>query len=305
MKITPVNTPSIGAIGTDSGVPQTARDRALNAFKDISVTPVYQQGQEVPREIPTLSMSTQEARVPTFDPNQNQTDAAIEDTKPLSPQMLAIAKQKRALQARESELAKRESALGDNGDRIDLAQIKQDPLSVLRKAGVTYEELTQAVINNPESSSEIQELRQLVSSMEQKLQDEFSSRDEQVKQQVLSEMKRNAEWLMKSNPDDYELVRAEGAIPQVMSLIERTYNETGEVLDEEEALQLVENHLVDKYTKISSYKKIQSKLAPAQLQPQLTQKPPMRTITSRDSSTTPMSAQERAIAAFYGQPIRR
>jgi hypothetical protein len=84
-----------------------------------------------------------------------------------------------------------------------------------------------------------------------------------------------------------------------MTLIEKTYRETGEVLDVSEALQLVEDHLINESLRIASINKVQSKLQP-QMKPQ-TMQPQMKTLTNKDNARVQETRKARALAAFHGQ----
>jgi hypothetical protein len=113
-------------------------------------------------------------------------------------------------------------------------------------------------------------------------------------------MRKEAQTLV-AEGEDYELVRETRSIPQVMTLIERTYRETGEVLEVSEALKLVEDELYKDSLKLAALKKVQSGLAPAQPAPQPMQpQRQMRTLTNRDTASVPMSRKARALAAFQG-----
>lgn len=229
------------------------------------------------------------------------TQAAVEVTQPLSPQLALLAKQKRALQVKERELVNRERALSQptSGSGIDIARLKSEPLSVLLENGVTYEQLTNAIMANS-GNSEINSLKAEIESLKQGIDQKFTEKDAQAERQVLAEMQREANRLCGTG-DDFELVRETRNVPNVMKLIERTYRKTGEVLDVREALQLYEAELYKDAQKMMRYKKLQSQYSPmtSQPQPQLRQTG-MRTLTNRDTASVPMSSRARAMAAFYG-----
>lgn len=235
------------------------------------------------------------------DDNRNNEDPKVveEVTQPLSAQAAAFARQRRALQVKERELADREKALSSQSqgsDRIDIARLKSEPLNVLLEAGVTYDQLTEAILAN-QGNSEVNALKTKISELEQGIEKKFSDRETQAEQQVLAEMKRDATKLA-AEGETFEMVRETGSIPDVMQLIERTYRETGEVLDVREACQLVEEELVNRYSKLANLKKLQAKLASSVQQSP--QRQGMRTLTNRDTASVPMSAKARAIAAFHG-----
>lgn len=230
--------------------------------------------------------------------DNNKTEA-VEATQPLSPQLALLAKQRRALQVKERELSDREKALtSDPTSRgIDVARLKSEPLRVLLENGVTYDQLTEAILAGQGGDSEIHALKAEIEALKLGIDKKFTDKDAQSKQQVLSEMKREAEKIVREN-DDYELVREHRSVPDVIELIDRTYEENGEVLDVTDALRLVEEELFRRDHRITKFKKFQSQSQPM-AQPQQRQSG-MRTLTNRDTASVPLSAKARAMAAFYG-----
>ncbi len=237
-------------------------------------------------------------------PDTEEPAGADEATKPLSPQFAALAKQRRALQVKERELLDREKALSAQvpaqGTSVDLARLKSEPLSVLLEAGVTYEQLTEAILANQNGdSSQIRSLEAKIAALESGIDKKLTDRDSQQEQQVLAEMTREANSLV-AEGDTFEMVRETRSVPDVMTLIERTYRETGEVLDVREALQLVEDDLIEESLKLARFNKVQTRLQPPAPLPQPNQHRQMRTLTNRDTASVPMSAKARALAAFNG-----
>jgi len=224
----------------------------------------------------------------------------VEATQPLSPQLAHLAKQRRALQAKERELKDREEAFltkSQGRDQVDLARLKSEPLRVLQDAGVTYEQLTEAILAN-QGNGEINALKAEINALKEGVDKKFIDRETQAEQQVLSEMRRDAENIIKQG-DDFELVRETGSVPDVMRLIEMTYRESGEVLDVSEALKLVEDELFARNQKIAGLKKMQGLYKPAEPVAQPRQQG-MRTLTNKDTASVPLTAKARALAAFYG-----
>jgi hypothetical protein len=236
--------------------------------------------------------------------SSEQVEKVTEDTKPLSPQFAALARQRRALQVKERELADRERVLSETSPKIGqdelVARLKSQPLSVLQEYGVTYDQLTEAILANNGSNPDIQALKAEIKALKEGVDKTFTDRDTHQEQQVLAEMRREASILSRTG-DTFEMVRETGSLNDVMTLIERTYREQGEVLDVTEALQLVENDLVNEAIKIANYKKVQGKLnTSSQPAPALQQPRTMRTLTSRDGTSIPLSRKERAMRAFTG-----
>ena len=232
--------------------------------------------------------------------NVEKPNAAIEVTEPLSPQFAALAKQRRALQVKERELLDREKAAEaklQGGNFIDAARLKSEPLNVLLEAGVTYDQLTQAILAN-QGDPKVTALEAKIAALEQGVEKKLNEREARAEQQALAEMRREAERLVASS-DDFELVRATRSLPLVMELIERTYRREGEVLDVTEATRLVEDHLFKENQKLLGLKKMQGLIKPPE-QPAPLRNPGMRTLTNKDTASVPLTAKQRAIAAFYG-----
>jgi len=228
-----------------------------------------------------------------------------EETKPLSPQFAALARQKRALQVKERELAEREAKLNQPAgeDYVSKADLLANPLKVF-ELGVTYDQLTEALLANQSGiTPELKALQAKVEALEKGVDTKLTERDAQAKQQVLAEMTREAKTLV-AEGEDYALVREKGYVPQVIQLIDQTYEKTGEILDVPYALSLVEEQLLQDELRIANLEKIRSKLTPAQVEAQQQQQKPvptMRTLTNRDGATPALGRRERAMLAFAGQ----
>jgi hypothetical protein len=227
---------------------------------------------------------------------------ALEDTRPLSPQFAALAKQRRALQIKERELADRERAIQSNpvtdGGSELIARLKSQPLSVLQEHGVTYDQLTEAILNNG-SNSEVKALEARLKAIEEGVDKRFQTQEERQEEAALTEMLYEAENLAKEG-EAYELIRDRNAYDQVLRLIHSTYKKTGRVMEVTQAMDKVEAQILDRDLKIANTNKIRSRLfADQPLQTQPTQRT-MRTLTSRDGAAAPLDRKSRAMAAFRG-----
>lgn len=286
---TPGNEPQT-SVGLD-GNPVPSRVESVKKFlmKTNANPTVYNQDGTVPQELPN-SINNVETKVP-------------EATEPISPQLALLAKQRRALQVRQRELETREKALREKesgSPSIDVAQLKAEPLRILLENGVTYQQLADAVMASQNSGNpEVYALKAEIAALKQGIDQRFTEEKTTQEKQILAEMQREASSLVEAN-ENFELIKATRSVPQVMRLIERTYRETGEVLDISEACRLVEDELFKDAQKIVQAKKLQGQL-PQALQPQPRSQPVMRTLTNRDTASPVLSAKQRAIAAFYGQ----
>lgn len=295
MKISPMSMTGavVGAIATGAEAPQSMSQKVRALKMNTNATPG--RVEEIP-EVPPLTTTDV-----SIDPASETADA----TQPLSPQFAALAKQRRALQVKEREIADREKALQasstSQADAVPVARLKSDPLGVMLEAGVTYEQLTEAVLANQNGyNPEIAALKEELKALKGEMTKTFTDKEAQSEQAALNQMMREATQIS-AQGEDFELVRETGSLPQVRQLIERTYKETGEVLDVREALKLVEEELIKDSLKIASLKKIQGQFtqAPPVAQP-LQQQRQMRTLTNRDTASVPLSRKARALAAFAG-----
>lgn len=233
--------------------------------------------------------------------NERNTQAASEETQPLSPQFAALAKQRRALQ-RERELLEKEKALATSPgqvESIEVARLKSEPLKVLLENGVTYEDLTQAILNNQENS-EIYALRREMDAYKQEMKDTLDQREANAEKQALMEMANEARSLI-HNSNEFELIRSMGHLPDVTRLIEQVYRKDGQLLTVHEACSMIENELFEDIQKVASVEKVRSRISqPTPQARPMQQHSGMRTLTNRDTATVPLTAKQRAIAAFHG-----
>jgi hypothetical protein len=250
-----------------------------------------------------------EAAAATKDPaSSNQASneqATIEDTKPLSPQFAALARQKRALQVKERELLEKEKALGSpvkDGAPDLMARLKSQPLSVLQEAGVTYDQLTEAILSGQGVNPEIQALKEELKSLKKGVDETFQTKEEQAEQSALTEMSFEIDDLAKEG-DAFECIRAEGdsAVEAVLRHIYKTYKATGRVPDVRTSMEKVENDLLVKAEKFAGINKLRAKIAPAETATLQPQQRGMRTLTARDTAIPNMGRRARAIAAAMGK----
>jgi hypothetical protein len=223
------------------------------------------------------------------------------------------------LKQREEALKVREAALTpstqfDPSKYVERERIKQDALTVLEESGVQYDALTQQILNrqptDPRVMSSLQQLQEKqakIDAMLANLEKTQQQRDVEARQAAIKQIRNDAKQLVYTDPE-FETVKAMNAVKDVVELIERTYDKDGVILSVEEAAKEVENYLVEEAMKITQIGKIKKRMAAAnasQLKsdtktPQ-SQQPQMKTLTNATSSTRPLTARERAIAAMEGR----
>lgn len=251
------------------------------------------------RFTPKIENEVESAKIPI----NEQSQVVVEQTNPLDPQVAAFAKQRRSLQVKERELADREAAIisktPTDGSPDIIARLKSEPLSVLQEYGVTYDQLTEAILADKSNiNPEIFKLREELKALKEGVDKNLSDRDTQAEQQVLREMRKEADSLVNQD-DTYPLVKATNMTKKAIELIHCTYKETGEVLEVSSALQLIEDDLFKENLKLANLDKIKNAIFPAQPAQQQRQNT-IRTLTNRDSSSVGLSRRERAMMAANG-----
>lgn len=228
-----------------------------------------------------------------------------EVTEPLSPQFAMLAKQRRAAQVKEAEIAQREQALAEREKTLSgptrqelETRLKTHALSTLQELGISYDQLTQEILSQQNGvTPEILELRQEIKSLREGVDKTLTDKEQQAEKAVLADMKRNVDKLSFQG-DDFEMIREMKKQQDVVDLIHRNWKETGEVLDEREAMTLIEEELVNDNLRIAKLKKIQGKLIPTESLP--LQQKGLTTLTNKDHARPVMDRKQRAILAMQG-----
>lgn len=234
----------------------------------------------------------------------NEQAPVAEETKPLSPQFAALAKQRRALQQERANFDREKAehaAQTTQNVGVDLARLKEDPLGVLQEAGVTYDQLTEAILNGQShpATAQIKALEAKISALESGIDTKLTERDSQAEQQVVAEMKREAASLV-STDDQYRYTRAMGKSDEASRLVHENWKKTGEVWDVSYALELIEAECKKDYDRLTQAltPAQEAQLEQRQIQPQ---PQGMRTLTNRDTARPLMSRRDRMMAAFEGR----
>ncbi len=312
----------------------SARDRAIAKLMGSEAptpqAPVKNPTQVAPEELSVVKPSTQTANTDTSD---TTADAPPEASKPaadpLSARYAQLARQERALrakvQAQEAAFKAREAAFNEQiaaakakeaeytSNYVPKSRIKSDPLSVMTEEGVTYDELTQAILNpqakqDPRVLAEIEKLRAEVKearAYQEKAKEESVAQQKQAYNQAVNQIRNEAKQLIASDPS-FEMIKETRSIGDVVDLIEKTYNEDGILLSVEEAATQVEEYLATQAVRLARINKIRSQLQevqkPAQQQQVAgTKQAGMKTLTNSVNASKSMSARDRAIAAFKGE----
>lgn len=301
------------------------------------VVPKVEAKTEEESDASTTAESSQ-AVTETQPPKEESTEA---EDPALAKQYAQLARAEKALRAkqlqqnqelskREAEIEAREKALAAKDAQYNQGYISKDilknnPLRALAEAGISYDDITNQILNtqnvDPRTEATISELKAEIQALKQ--QNEESSKQRQSEQekqykQAVAQIRRDVQRLVDAN-DDFETIKATGSYDDVVELIEQTYKDEGYIMTNEEAAKMVEDYLIEEALKITKINKIKSKLnlgtgkvetkevktQDTQGQQKQQEAPKMKTLTNDAAvNTRPLSAKERAIAAFNGQKVR-
>ncbi len=147
-------------------------------------------------------------------------------------------------------------------------RLKKDPLNTLAELGLSYDKLTQLVLNDGKLSPDMQmelmrqEIDQKYSSEIENLRKELLERDKKSEEEKYNEVVSNFKHDLTNfvnNTDKYELIRANDAVDVVYDVIEQHYHDTRRVMSKEEAADQVEAYLEEEVEKLLKLNKLKSK----------------------------------------------
>lgn len=258
---------------------------------------------------------------PTRQIDKREETQAPEDT--MAPQLAKLAQQERMF--REQQRTAKEALAAERAafaqEKAEAEKVKawkgkfgEDPWSALIEAGYSPEQATELMLNQPKAQDvqltrlqqELLAVKQAQEQTQTQLKQAEQLRYEQAKKQIGNEVK-----LLVDSDVQFETIKAMDAQDAVTELIEQTFNDEGILMSISEAADAVETYLVEEAYRLSQLKKVQSRLnvqspqlSQAKTQPVSSQKTPspMTTLTHGQtvSPSKPMTARERAIAAFMG-----
>lgn len=178
----------------------------------------------------------------------------------------AIREQQAALKSQQSEIDNLKKQFEDRGKtEVTLAdRIKKEPLKVLSEMGLTFEDLSQIVLNEGNPTPEM-----LIKRTRDELQSEYKKELEDLKTSLLEKEKKSEEDKVNAvksqyleqlteyvnSNEKYELIRHNDAVQLVYDVVEGFYEEKGEVLSIEQAADQVESYLETEAKRIFELKK--------------------------------------------------
>lgn len=257
-----------------------------------------------PSDRPAEPSTAAPAAVPTTEEKKPEATAAESER---SRWFAKMARQEQARVKREQDLKAREKAAEAKEKAIQereakLAGAKGAPLEALKAAGLTYDDVTNAQLNDGKPSAELiaQQAREEIAALRAELakKDEAQTAEATTAAQQAKEAARKefygeaAEFCQKAG-EAYELLNTFKPYHLIGQKIEETAEKTGKVLTYAETAQAVENALRGEIDKAANTKWFQSKYQPRQTAGQPPPAKPRATISNDLTAATPGSAPRR------------
>lgn len=318
-----------------------AREAAIAAFvgnqPQSQETPVKNPSQVSPEEMTAIKASSKPQETQKSEQkytSETDSKAPSEENKetknPLSSQYAQLARKERAIRAEAQRLKAEKEAIAAQEQAIkakeleyqskyiNTEKLKADPLNTLNELGLTYQQLTDLMLaqGNPEQLAQAAEFKRIEAEIQKvrEAQEAAIKAQEEAQQQsykqALAQIRMDTKHLVSTDPS-FEVIKATNSVNDVVDLIEKTFRDEGILLSVEEAAQEVEEFLTERAEKLAKLGKIQSRLTPKPSQSEQKQvdtqdvKQPqqMKTLTNAVGTSRPMTARERAIAAFKGGKV--
>jgi hypothetical protein len=188
---------------------------------------------------------------------------------PGSDRFAALAKKERAIQKQLADIKAREASV--KAFESLKASATSNPLEALKALGLSYEQITQYLLNGnkPTPEAEVSQVRQDL----EKLKQEQVQREEQAKvaakqaaereyQQTLEDFSSEVKGFVQSNKDSYELTNMYQGEEIVLSTIEQHFANTKRIMSIKEAADLVEAYFEEQVKAAQQTKKFQAKQEP-------------------------------------------
>jgi hypothetical protein len=349
MKTVPISRPGAGPAPTTNPSVQSAAAARDRAIQKLTTPPVQHTAPQAPTPVNANSVAPEdmtaiipasvvetttnvEAQAATPEPTKSETKVE-QETQISNSQMAILARKERAIRAQlqqqkqaveaerqqwQQEKTQLEQRLKElETGYIPKSSLKQEALEAIRRGELSYDEVTQEVMNptDPRITATIRSLEERLAAQDRKLASYEKSTQDAADLQYKAAVKQietDVRNLVKQDPS-FEAIRFTKSEKDVVDLIEQTYKEEGYVMTVEEATQEVENYLVEEASKLARLEKIKKRITPTatpttevgakQDTKQQTQQQPqqMKTLTNQASSSRKLSGRDRAILAFKGE----
>jgi hypothetical protein len=176
-----------------------------------------------------------------------------------------------ALARKEKDIAKRDAEIKAKAESLkgrtveDLRQLaKKEPLKILEEVGLTFDEVAQHILDSGVGTPEkkLSDLELKIKALEDKEKQMAEQEARMREEQAITQFKNGIKEVLVKNTDKYELIQGSQSEGLVYEVIEKYFQDSGEVLDVEAACDEVEKYLESQVERWSAFKKVQTRFAP-------------------------------------------
>lgn len=234
---------------------------------------------EAQTETPTTTTETPKTEVTPVEPTAQSNVTTEAETKEapateekedkLSTRFAALTRKERII--REKEAAIKEQMKAVEEAKTEAQRIiekkklaKMNPMEWLQEAGLTYDEITQFILNDkkPSPDSKFDVIRQENEALRKELQEWKQQQELQKQTQIIQSFKSQINDFVQSS-DKHELIKTLGETETVYNVIDQHAAETGRLMNIDEACDIVEAYLEEqeqaRLQKLMNTKKFQTK----------------------------------------------
>lgn len=226
--------------------------------------------------------------------------ALPEKKESMSAQFAALAKKEKRILSDRQALEAQNKDLQEKLKQYEQFETKKksakvNPLEYLSEAGLTYDEITQFMLNGgapqpKDKATELEErLNEFMSKAEKDKQEAAEKQAEQLKEQeekVIAQFKDSIKKHIKDGGERFELINLYDAQDLVISTIEAHFEKTQQILDNDTAADLVEKHLEGEIAKLANASKFKDKFKPSEASVKTGEKKDSVTLNSSMASSS-------------------
>lgn len=183
-----------------------------------------------------------------------------------SSKFAALARKEKALTRKQKESDEKYGKFAEYEKALNDA--KKNPIKFLEAAGLSYQQITDYLLNdgNPSVENQIEELKAQYAAdakarEDRETKEASDKKDAEAKhyQEIVETHKKQINAFLDSNRDTYELCALHGAAEDVFEVIEEYYNTNNEILSIDKAADAVEKYLEAEAEKLFVTKKFAAK----------------------------------------------
>lgn len=177
-----------------------------------------------------------------------------------------------------------------------IACFSKNPLEALKRKGITYQDLTNMVLNGEKVTPEIQ-----VKSIEEQMKTWMKQQEEAAKlkeqqeterltkehELTIQNFKEEVKEFVSTRSDEYEFINLYDQQELIYATIEEHFNNTQKVMSIKESADLVEKYLLDQANKALKTKKLASMLKPQAEEKKDAPREPSKTLNNTMTSSVP------------------